>query len=134
MCENCVLMLVPYREPYVSTILIIYLFSDGFYSASTVILTIAAKCCMDIAARQHGCRVFKTFLTLFLSLENGLCCAWFIYDVNYRLNRKLQTRPLVREGTPYIKDRKFQTATFRQEIISGHKSHKGNRYQDILTD
>jgi hypothetical protein len=30
--------------------------------------------------------------------------------------------------------RKFQTATFRQEVISGRKSHKGARYQDILTD
>jgi hypothetical protein len=34
---------------------------------------------------------------------------------------------------PQIQDRKFQTATFRQEIISGRKSHKGARYQDILT-
>jgi hypothetical protein len=31
-------------------------------------------------------------------------------------------------------DRKFQTATFRQQVISGRKSHKGARYQDILTD
>jgi hypothetical protein len=30
-------------------------------------------------------------------------------------------------------DRKLQTATFRQEVISGRKSHKGARYQDILT-
>jgi hypothetical protein len=50
------------------------------------------------------------------------------------LNCKLQTRPLVREGAPQIKDRKFQTATFWQELISGRKSHKGARYQDILTD
>jgi hypothetical protein len=27
-----------------------------------------------------------------------------------------------------------KTATFRQEVISGRKSHKGARYQDILTD
>jgi hypothetical protein len=27
--------------------------------------------------------------------------------------------------------RKFQTATFRQEVMSGRKSHKGARYQDI---
>jgi hypothetical protein len=26
-----------------------------------------------------------------------------------------------------------KTATFRQEVISGRKSHKGARYQDILT-
>jgi hypothetical protein len=32
------------------------------------------------------------------------------------------------------KTAKFQAATFRQEIISGRKSHKGSRYQDILTD
>jgi hypothetical protein len=30
--------------------------------------------------------------------------------------------------------RKFQTATFRQEVISGRKSHKGTRNQDILID
>jgi hypothetical protein len=35
------------------------------------------------------------------------------------------TRPLVREGAPQKQDRKFQTATFRQEVISGRKSHKG---------
>jgi hypothetical protein len=50
------------------------------------------------------------------------------------LHCKLQTRPLVREDAPQKQDRKFQTATFRQEIISGRKSHKGARYQDILTD
>jgi hypothetical protein len=44
------------------------------------------------------------------------------------LHCKLQTRPLVREGAAQIQDRKFQTAT------SGRKSHKGARYQDILTD
>jgi hypothetical protein len=26
------------------------------------------------------------------------------------------------------------TTNFRQEVISGHKSDKGARYQDILTD
>jgi hypothetical protein len=31
-------------------------------------------------------------------------------------------------------DCKFQTATFRQEVIFGCKSHKGAQYQDILTD
>jgi hypothetical protein len=46
----------------------------------------------------------------------------------------LHTRPLVRKGAPQKQDRKFQTATFRQEVISGHKSRKGARYQDILTD
>jgi hypothetical protein len=47
---------------------------------------------------------------------------------------KLQTRSLVREGAPQKQDLKFQTATFRQEVISGRQSHKGARYQDILTD
>jgi hypothetical protein len=38
-----------------------------------------------------------------------------------------------RKCKPQIQDRKFQTATFRQEI-SDRKSHKGARYQEILTD
>jgi hypothetical protein len=50
------------------------------------------------------------------------------------LHCKLQTRPLVREGAPQKQDRKFKTTTFRQEVISGRKSHKGARYEDILTD
>jgi hypothetical protein len=50
------------------------------------------------------------------------------------LHCKLQTRPLVREGASQKQDRKFQTATFPQEVISSRKSHKGARYQDILTD
>jgi hypothetical protein len=50
------------------------------------------------------------------------------------LHCKLQTRPLVKEGSPQKQDRKSQTATFRQEVTSGRKSHKGARHQDILTD
>jgi hypothetical protein len=50
------------------------------------------------------------------------------------LHCKLQTRPLVREGAPQIQDCKFQTATFRQEVIFGLRSHKDARYQDTLTD
>jgi hypothetical protein len=38
---------------------------------------------------------------------------------------KLQTRPLVRKGAPQKQDRNFQTATFRQEVISGRKSQSG---------
>jgi hypothetical protein len=53
---------------------------------------------------------------------------------NEWLHCNLQIRPLVREGAPQIQERKFQTATFRQEVISGRKSHKGVRYQDLLTD
>jgi hypothetical protein len=50
------------------------------------------------------------------------------------LNCKLQTRPLVREGTPQKQDRKFQTTAFWQEVISGRMSLKCARYQDILID
>jgi hypothetical protein len=32
------------------------------------------------------------------------------------------------------KSSKFPTATFRQEVISGRKSHKFARYQDLLAD
>jgi hypothetical protein len=41
------------------------------------------------------------------------------------LQWKLQTRPLIREGAPQKQDRKFQTATFWQEVISGHKLQSG---------
>jgi hypothetical protein len=47
---------------------------------------------------------------------------------------KGQTRLLAREGASQKQDRKFQTAVFRQEVISGRKSHKGARYLDKLTD
>jgi hypothetical protein len=46
-----------------------------------------------------------------------------------------ETRPFDIEGAPQKQDHKFQTTAFRQEVIvSGRKSHKGARYQDILTD
>jgi hypothetical protein len=67
-----------------------------------------------------------------------------------RLHYKLQTRPIVREGSPRRRAKltvsrkdfdfapqtkeNFQTATFWEEVISGRKSHKGARYQDTLTD
>jgi hypothetical protein len=35
---------------------------------------------------------------------------------------------------PQKQDSNFRTATFRQEVLSGRKSHKGFRHQDILTD
>jgi hypothetical protein len=38
------------------------------------------------------------------------------------LHCKLQIHPLVRKGAPQTQDRNFQTATFRQEVISGRKS------------
>jgi hypothetical protein len=40
------------------------------------------------------------------------------------LHCKLQTHPLIKEGTPQKQDRKFQTATYRQEVISGRKSQR----------
>jgi hypothetical protein len=40
----------------------------------------------------------------------------------------------MREGASQKQDRKFQTATLRQEVMSGRKCHEGARYQDILTD
>jgi hypothetical protein len=45
-----------------------------------------------------------------------------------------QTRPLVREGAPQTKDKKFQTQTLEKEAISGQTSTKWARHQDILTD
>jgi hypothetical protein len=40
-------------------------------------------------------------------------------------NDKWQTRPLVREGSPQRQNRKFQTTTFAQTLIYGHKSQSG---------
>jgi hypothetical protein len=60
----------------------------------------------------------------------GFCVTWTIEW----LYCKLQTRPLVRESAPQKQDRKSQTATFRQEVISGRKSHKSARHHEILTD
>jgi hypothetical protein len=41
------------------------------------------------------------------------------------LHCKLQTRPLVSEGALQKQDRNFQTATFRQEVISCRKYQSG---------
>jgi hypothetical protein len=46
------------------------------------------------------------------------------------LHCKLQTRPLVKEDAPKKQGRSFQTTTFRQEVMSVRRSHKGPRYQD----
>jgi hypothetical protein len=40
-------------------------------------------------------------------------------------NHKWQTQPLVREGAPQRQDSNFETKTFGQEVISGHKSQSG---------
>jgi hypothetical protein len=52
MCENCVFMLVPYRE-FVSLVMA---------SDSTVTLTIAMKQCMDTGAGHHVCGVLLMIL------------------------------------------------------------------------
>jgi hypothetical protein len=60
------------------TIQRICLFSDDFYSDSTLILaTIAMKQCIDIGARPHVCGVLM-FLMFVLTITDALCCAWFI--------------------------------------------------------
>jgi hypothetical protein len=38
---------------------------------------------------------------------------------------KWQSRTLVREGAPQRQDSNFQKRTFRQKVISGHKSQSG---------
>jgi hypothetical protein len=43
----------------------------------------------------------------------------------YHLFNTLCPAPLVREGATQKQDRNFQTATFRQEVISGRKSQSG---------
>jgi hypothetical protein len=47
---------------------------------------------------------------------------------------KGQTRPLVREGAPQRQDNKLQTHTLEKKAISGEKTIKCARHQDILTD
>jgi hypothetical protein len=50
-------------------------------------------------------------------------------------NDKWQTRPLVREGAPLRQDSNFQTTTFGQKVIPGHKSQSGlNTSTYWLTD
>jgi hypothetical protein len=46
-------------------------------------------------------------------------------------NDKWQTWPLVKEGALQRQDSNFQTTTFRQKVISSHKSQSG---LDTLTD
>jgi hypothetical protein len=38
------------------------------------------------------------------------------------------------QSVPRLHNEATNIATFRQEIISGGKSHKGTPYQDVLTD
>jgi hypothetical protein len=48
---------------------------------------------------------------------------WYLYrDNSVHLNNVY---------VPQKQDRKFQTAAFRQEVISGHKSHKGKVTSNI---
>jgi hypothetical protein len=50
-----------------------------------------------------------------------------MFDVNTGklLDWERRTRPLVREGVPQRQDSNFQTTTFGQEVISGHKFQSG---------
>jgi hypothetical protein len=67
---------------YLGTIQRICFFSYDFNSDSTLILTkIAVKQCMDIGARSHVYGVFLMILMFILTLEDDLCCAWFIYPI-----------------------------------------------------
>jgi hypothetical protein len=45
-----------------------------------------------------------------------------------RMHSKLQTSPLVRDCAPQKTNRKFQAATYRQEVISGLKFEKSVRH------
>jgi hypothetical protein len=50
-----------------------------------------------------------------------------------RLHYKLQTRPLVREGTPRRRVQQF-SGKIKEKVKSGHGPQRGARHQDILTD
>jgi hypothetical protein len=50
-----------------------------------------------------------------------------------RLHYKLQTRPLVREGAPRRKAKRF-CGNRKEKVKSGHEPQRGARNQDILTD
>jgi hypothetical protein len=50
-----------------------------------------------------------------------------------RLQYKLQTRPLVREGAPIRRTKQF-SGKRKEKEKSGHGSQRGARHQDILTD
>jgi hypothetical protein len=59
---------------YVGTIQRIFLFSDDFYSDTTLILTTSIKQCMCLGARPRVCGVFLPILMFVLTLTDGLCC------------------------------------------------------------
>jgi hypothetical protein len=64
---------------YVDTMQRISVFSDYFYSDSTLSLTVlATKECMDIGATPQACGFFSVFLMFVITLVDGLCCTWFI--------------------------------------------------------
>jgi hypothetical protein len=66
---------------YFGTIQGICLFSDDFYSDSTLILTtIAMRQYMAKNARPQVCGVFLMFMFV-LTLAGDLCCASFIYPI-----------------------------------------------------
>jgi hypothetical protein len=86
-----------------------------------------------IETEHHGNLVFQI---------GGVSDETVKYGYGFRTTRtiewlqcKLQTRPLDREGPPQKQDCIFQTATFRQEVISGYKSQSGlNTKTYWLTD
>jgi hypothetical protein len=50
-----------------------------------------------------------------------------------RLQYKLQTRPLVREGAPQRKAKEF-SGKRKEKVKTGHRPQRGARRLDILTD
>jgi hypothetical protein len=50
-----------------------------------------------------------------------------------RLQYKLQTRPLVREGAPKRRAKQFSDKR-KEKVKSGHGPQRGARRQDMLTD
>jgi hypothetical protein len=50
-----------------------------------------------------------------------------------RLQYKLQTRPLVREGAPKRRAKQF-SGRRKKKVKSGNGPQRGARHQDILTD
>jgi hypothetical protein len=66
---------------YVGTRQRIFLFSDDYYSDSTVILTtIAVKQCMDIGTRSHVCLFLFNYLSVCLNSRR-----WFVPVLGLRL-------------------------------------------------
>jgi hypothetical protein len=85
--------------------------------------------CWHLIFRTALCTCIGVPLTVIV--KSLLFCNQIFRTIEW-LHCKLQTRPLVREGAPKKQDRKFQTAAFWQELISGRKSHRGARYGNLV--